>query len=130
MGITVHWDDDAQTIIRWDFENHWTWDEFREAFDESRRMIENITHRVDVIPNVTQTPHLPIGALAEFKRLDRQLPDTVKLIVVAGSFALARPIIALFKKVYRARSWHTAESVEAARAYILTDRQGTKDQTS
>lgn len=127
MGIAVVWDDDEKTIIRWDFDEKWTWDEFHEAFRISLEMSENITYRVDVIPNATKSPHMPIGALAEFKRLDSQLPDIVKLIVVAGTSAFTRSMIELFGKIYRAQSWRTASSLDEARGYIIKDRQREQD---
>lgn len=127
MGIAVVWDDDEKTIIRWDFDEKWTWDDFHEAFRISMDMGENLTYRVDVIPNATQSPHMPVGALAEFKRLDSQLPDIVKLIVVAGTSAFTRSMIELFGKIYRAQSWRTASSLDEARRYIIRDRQREQD---
>ncbi|MCL4256098.1 MAG: hypothetical protein KJ043_20240 [Anaerolineae bacterium] len=127
MGIAVVWDDDEKTIIRWDFDEKWTWDDFHEAFRISMEMGEKLTYRVDVIPNATQSPHMPVGALAEFKRLDSQLPDIVKLIVVAGTSAFTRSMIELFGKIYRAQSWRTAPSLDEARRYILHDRQREQD---
>ena len=130
MGIAVCWDDDEKTIIRWDFDEKWTWNDFHEAFRISMEMGENLTYRVDVIPNATKSPHMPIGALSEFKRLDNQLPSIVKLIVVAGTSAFTRSMIELFGKIYRAQSWRTASSLDEAREYILKDRQRAKDLAS
>lgn len=130
MSIVVYWEDEAQTIIRWDFDEKWSWDDFHEAFRISLVMGENIQHRVDVLANAVKSPNMPMGALAEFKRLDRQLPAFVKLIVVAGSSPFTRSMIELFGKIYRAQSWRTATSVDMARDYILTDRQKAKDWAS
>lgn len=130
MSISVCWDDEAKTIIRWDFSEKWTWDEFHEAFRISMDMGKGITYRLDVIPNATLSPNMPVGALSEFKRLDTQLPDTVALIVVAGSSPFTRSMIELFGKIYRIESWRTAKTVDDAREYILKHRQKTQDLTA
>ncbi len=123
MGIQVVWDDAEQTIIRWDFEPEWDWSDFWEAFSESIRIGEGYTKRVDVIPNVTHTKRLPIGALGAFKSVDTRLPDFVKLVVVAGSDSMTRMMIKTFAQINRIDSWRTATTLEEARAIIAADRQ-------
>lgn len=127
MSIHVCWDDDAKTIIRWDFDEKWSWDDFHIAFRTSLDMGKDIAYRLDVIANVTQAPQMPLGALSEFRRLDSQMPPTVKFIVVAGTSPFVRSMIELFGKIYRVQSWHTAKTVDDARAYIHKDRAKEKD---
>jgi hypothetical protein len=127
MSIDVSWDDDTRTIIRWDFGEKWTWDEFHEAFRLSNEMNNDRSYRVDVIPNAANSPHMPLGALSEFRRLDDQLPSNVKLIVVAGSSPFTRSMIELFGKIYRVQSWRTAKSLTEAREHIIHDRQKEQD---
>ena len=123
MGIQVVWDDSEQTIIRWDFDSDWDWSDFWNAFSESIRIGEGYTKRVDVIPNVTHTKRLPIGALGAFKSVDTRLPDFVKLVVVAGSDSMTRMMIKTFAQINRIDSWRTATTLEEARAIIAEDRQ-------
>ncbi len=127
MSIDVSWDDDTRTIIRWDFGEKWTWEEFHEAFRRSNEMNDDRSYRVDVIPNAANSPHMPLGALSEFRRLDDQLPSNVKLIVVAGSSPFTRSMIELFGKIYRVQSWRTAKSLAEAREHIARDRQKEQD---
>lgn len=123
MSIDVYWEDEAQTIIYWEFSEIWTWDEFRVAFKTSLALGEHLPYRVDVIADATKTPHMPLGALAEFKRLDERLPENTCLIVVAGTSVFTRTMIEVFSKVYRAKSWRTATSIAEARQLIQKDRQ-------
>jgi hypothetical protein len=123
MAIHVVWDDAEQSIIRWDFDSEWDWNDFWNAFAESIRMGEGYTRRVDVIPNVTNTKRLPIGALGAFKSADSKLPDFTKLVVVAGSDSVTRMIIKTFAQINRIESWRTATTVDEARAIIMRDRQ-------
>lgn len=123
MGIQVVWDDAEQTIIRWDFDAEWDWNDFWDAFAKSIRLGEGYTKRVDVMPNVTQTKRLPIGALGAFKSADAKLPDFVKLVVVAGSDSMTRLMIKTFAQINRIDSWRTASTLDEARAIIQSDRQ-------
>jgi len=123
MGIQVVWDDVEQTIIRWDFGTEWDWNDFWDAFAESIRIGEDYTKRVDVMPNVTQTKRLPIGALGAFKSADAKLPDFVKLVVVAGSDSMTRLMIKTFAQINRIDSWRTASTLDEARAIIQSDRK-------
>ena len=78
MAIHALCDDAEQSIIRWGFYPEWDWNDFWEAFAESIRMGEGYTRRVDVIPNLTNTKRLPIGALGAFKSIDTKMPDFTK----------------------------------------------------
>ena len=123
MTIHVVWDDADKSIIRWDFESEWDWNDFWDAFAESIRMGEGYTRRVDVIPDVTHTKRLPIGALGAFKSADAKLPDFTKLVVIAGPDTITRTIIKTFAQINRIDSWRTAITVDEARAIIMKDRQ-------
>jgi len=123
MGIHAVWDDAEHSIIRWDFDPEWDWNDFWNAFAESVRMGEGSTHRVDVIPNVTHTKQLPIGALGAFKSIDSRMPEYTKLVVVAGPNSITGLMIKTFAQINRIESWRTATTLEQARAIIMSDRQ-------
>ena len=123
MAIHALWDDAEQSIIRWDFDPEWDWNDFWEAFAESIRMGEGYTRRVDVIPNLTNTKRLPIGALGAFKSIDTKMPDFTKLVVVAGSDSMTRIMIKTFAQINRIDSWRTAATVDEARTIIADDRR-------
>ena len=123
MGIHVVWDDVEQTIIRWDFEPQWDWNDFWAAFDTSIKMAGGSTYRMDVIPNVTNSKRLPIGALGAFKSIDTKLPEFTKLVVVAGPDSMTSVMIKTFAQINRIDSWRTAKTLDEARVIILKDRQ-------
>ncbi len=122
MGIQVVWDDVEQSVIRWDFGKEWDWNDFWEAFAESMRMGEGYTRRVDIIPNITNTNVLPIGALGAFKTVDTKLPDFVRLVVIAGTDSMTRLMIKTFSQLNGIQTWRTAATLGEARAIILKDR--------
>jgi hypothetical protein len=65
MQIDIHWDDDAQTVIRVDIHPYATWDEFHLMVDRVIWAMRTVSHRVDIIFNVegkpsgNPIPHLP-----------------------------------------------------------------------
>ncbi len=124
MTIQVEWDDSIHSIIRWDFAPEWDWNDFWKAFDTSLEIGNSSPHRVDVIPNVTNTKRLPIGALGAFKTVDARLPEFVRLVVVAGPDTMTRLMIKTFAQINGIDSWRTALTLDEARAIILNDRQG------
>ena len=123
MGIHVEWDDVEQTIIRWDFEPQWDWNDFWAAFDSSIKLAGSSTYRMDVIPNVINSKRLPIGALGAFKSIDTKLPEFTKLVVVAGPDSMTSVMIKTFAQINRIESWRTAKTLDEARVIIHKDRQ-------
>jgi hypothetical protein len=102
MPINFVWDDDEQSIIRWDFSDPWNWDEFRAAFEQSVEIGGNIGRRVDVIPYVGNSKMpVPTGAIGEFSRIARRTPPNTALIVITGGNAFANAVISVFTKIYR-----------------------------
>ena len=123
MGIAVSWDDDAQSIIRWEFEADWNWNEFHLAFDRSLEMAKSVPYRIDVIPNVTHTDKLPAGALGQFKRIYDNSPENTRLIVITGGNRFVNTVIKTFAAIYRIPTWRTVKTLEDARALIRHDRE-------
>ena len=123
MGITVVWDDDAKSIIRWDFEDHWTWEEFYQGFDQSLEMAQSVTHRIDVIPETTHTEHMPPGALTQFRRVFEKSPPHMQLTVVTGANTFGRAILNIFIRLNRISTWRIANTLDEARAIIAQDRE-------
>jgi hypothetical protein len=125
MPIDVVWDDEAETIIRWNFSDPWNWQEFRAAFEKSMEIGGHLPYRVDVIPYLANSRiPVPTGALGEFNRIARTTPKNVGLVVITGGNVLTRTIIDLFTQVYgkAAHNWHTIDSLDKARAMIADDR--------
>ena len=122
MGISVVWDDVEHTVIRWDFAEGWTWDEFQTAFEHSVKMTEDMTRRVDVIPYVEAAKSIPPSALGQFNRITRQMPPITGLVVITGGNTLVNAMISTFRSVYRVGSWRTASTLDEARALIQQDR--------
>lgn len=122
MSIVVHWDDEEQSIIRWEFGEKWSWDDFYAAFDQSLQMAQTVDHRIDVIPDLTRSTWVPPNALTNFNRIQRQMPSNTHLIVITGGSRFDNTLITTFKAIYRINTWRTASTLDEARNIIQQER--------
>lgn len=123
MGITVNWDNPAKTILRYDFDERWSWEEFFVAKKQAYTMIGTVSHKVGVImnapPNVTMPPNMLTHSLSALRN---KHPNTLVLV-----FVLTRPfmraMISTLGKISRlaASSIELATTLDEARA--LADKR-------
>ena len=96
MSITVHWDDEAQTIIRLDV-SPYTWDEFHVAFEEAFALAQSVSNRVDFIVNAPPSIRTPTtNYLPHLQMVFAHVPENAGLFVLAGGSAFGKLIVSLF----------------------------------
>ncbi len=99
--IDVRWNDDNHTIIVWEFDKGWTWDDLfvaRRTFDE---LMNSVTHSVHVIFNMNRTM-LPIGdALSNFKAVGGHVPKNAGLLIVVNATGFGVKITHVVMRVFR-----------------------------
>ncbi|MEO1289907.1 MAG: hypothetical protein AAFV93_19295 [Chloroflexota bacterium] len=54
MPINVTWDNDDHKIVRHVYPQQWDLNDFHRAIEDNASLIESVTHRVDVIADLTQ----------------------------------------------------------------------------
>jgi hypothetical protein len=128
MGIQIMWDDEAKRVIRYRFDERWSWEEFFAAKKEAYNQIATVPHKVGVImdapPNVIMPPNMLTHALSALRN---KHPNTLILV-----FVLTRPfmraMINTLVQVSRlaAASIELASTLDEARA-IVGKRLGTND---
>jgi len=69
MGVQVQWDNEARTILRYDYQGRWKWEQVYEAVNEAYRMIETVPHPVAVMIDMTESAGIPPGALTHGRSL-------------------------------------------------------------
>ncbi len=121
------WDNDDHTVVRYDYNVGWTWDDFREAGKTALEMMSTVNHTVHVIANFADRAFPPMGALGRFKSAQESLPkDTVVVVVGGGAFINA--LVSTFTGLYRHHSSNllVAKSLADARTKVahLRERQG------
>ena len=119
MNIQVSWDNEDQTILRYDYRPGWTWEDFYEADKISHEMIANSVVTVHIIANFADGALPPMGALGRFKSAQENLPEGSVVVVVGGGMFI-NTLVSTFSRIYRAISKNlmVAGSLEEARAKI------------
>lgn len=77
MPVRVYWVNDEQTILRYDFEGVWTWEDFYPVYEQAIQMETSVTHRVDIIINMLDSKSIPGNALSHMKSMTDKLPENV-----------------------------------------------------
>ena len=82
MAISVQWDNEARTIIRWDFEAEWSWDELADTARVSSAMIATREDDVDIILNASGT-RAPNGKITPYQRSAfAYTPSNIRMLVL------------------------------------------------
>lgn len=89
MPVEAYWVDDEQTLIQYDFEGVWTWEEFYPVYGQVVEMMKTVPHKVDNILDLRASRGVPPNALSHLKNLtDKQLPNTGVCIFVTDNSVL------------------------------------------
>ena len=120
MRIEVSWDNAEKTIIRYDYGEDWTWEDFHDANQKSNRMAASVTHIVDLIVDFTHGSPPPAGSLGRFRKAMEDAPKNRGIIVIVGGSFFINSLVAVFSRIYRAlgRRLMTAGTVEEAQVRI------------
>lgn len=123
MAVTVQWDNDSKTILRYDFAGQWTWDEFITAYGQSKILLSSVPHTVHFIANSVDDEsrgYLPPGVLNQTIRVYRMAsPNAGRTVVVSGS-PLFRSVLKFGSRLYPkiTARYSFAASLEEARAML------------
>ena len=100
MPIHVYWEDANQTIVRYDFEGRWTWDELYTAYYQAIAMENSVTQRVDIILDMRTSAFIPANALLHMKNLSEKQPPNVGLSVFVTTNAFVTSLYNTAIKFY------------------------------
>ncbi|MEO8606838.1 MAG: hypothetical protein ABI690_03095 [Chloroflexota bacterium] len=90
MPVRVYGEDETHTLVHYDFEGNWTWDELYPAYYQAIEMEKSVSHRVDVILDMRQSKKIPSNALMHIKNIsDKQPPNIGLSVIVTNSAFLA-----------------------------------------
>lgn len=97
MTVTSGWYDDDRATMFYRFEQQWTWQEYYDARDKIRSLLDTVDYPVDQIYDFSGAAAPPSSILTQFRNVAVKSHDNASgLIVVIGSNglieALARAI--------------------------------------
>jgi hypothetical protein len=101
MSVTANWDNEAKTVVRYDFKDKWTWAEFRTAATEAFAMTRSVPHRVDSISYFHHGATVPSDALFHFSRAMRDAPSNRGTTVIVGGSFFINNLVSTFSKIYK-----------------------------
>jgi hypothetical protein len=123
MPVTVSWDDQQHTTLRFDYNGNWTWEEWYAAMDEAEATINLHGDAVHFIHNVGDSMYLPKNAMTNFKQNAIHFHAMVRLTVIVSDNHFIKVMFNTFKRFVRdwASRYHYVATVGEARQIILDD---------
>jgi hypothetical protein len=126
MAVRVRWFNDAQTILVYEFEGNWTWDEFYPAYQRVLEMTRDIPHRIDVLLDLRRAGRLPLNLLTHVRNISDKQTSNAGLSVIVTNSQFIRAMYQTGCKFYN-RIQHyfgVANSIEEALTLFEAARQG------
>jgi hypothetical protein len=124
MSITVAWDDDAHTIIRYTFTSPWTWDEYRAAIDRAWELARAVDHPTDTITDMSRSHLWPENLFRHIRRSVVEIPESTQTIVLVGAGKFVELALEALRRVYgpQGSKFFTAATLDEARELIRRRR--------
>jgi hypothetical protein len=99
MPIDVFWDDEAKTILRANFSEPWSWEEFHAAIQYGWRMSEAVEQRVIKLNDMRSCTLLPPGdILAHIGAVNNNVPD-FKAVITIGKIPIISVIMPIARQI-------------------------------
>ena len=123
MAIRVQWANDNHTLLRFQFDLDWRWDDLYPAVDEAFRLAGERLQEIDAILEFPAARDLPPGNVLFHARriLDRMPPWQGRAVLVCDQ-PLLRKVASLVNQIYRSR-FTVVVDLQEAQALIALDRQ-------
>jgi hypothetical protein len=125
MGIRIEWDDDNKIAIRYTAEGRWTWDDFYQATNLSREMMDSVPHeQVDYIVDMSKGGFLPQNAMSQLGRVSRSRHAKAGRLVLVGTNAFIKALVNVMAKVNArsATNMYVVDTLDEARLVLAAHR--------
>jgi hypothetical protein len=123
MPVIANWEDDDKHIIRFIYEEPWTWHELFNAMKSVAAEHDELPHKVAWIMDLAQSRNIPTGALTQSKHIAGMRHDntfTTTIVIHSGPF-LAK-LAGIFNTVFGERL-HTKIKMVNTLDEALTEAQ-------
>jgi hypothetical protein len=128
MPVSLHWDNDEHTILRYDFCGRWDWDDFAPEFERASILLRDSNWTVHFIMHLADEVarnHLPPGALIRSINIHRNAPGNTGKTVIVNAGMVYRTVAQTGAAAYPAigKKYMFADTVDEARALLATEPQ-------
>ncbi len=125
MSITVTWDDEQRTRLRYDFRERWNLLTFKRALAKGRALTNSVHTRVDIILDMSQSAARSPDSLTDsLHEILPFIPANSGGVVIATGNAPVHGVIAALSRIYK-RADHTVfmvGSLQQARHLVQLTR--------
>ena len=130
MSIELIWYDEDKTVLRHLYDGHWTPQEFIAAVNESRRLLLDVDHPVDLIIDMRTAEGPPSGINSAYQYADRMVPDNQRLIVMVNPTEYMQAYNQVVGKIAprAAQNRYVVETLDDAVQLIIDYRSQLRDQ--
>lgn len=104
MPVLVDWDNPEKTIIRYQFIDPWTWQEYHETHARGWALISTVRYTVDLILDFNQGGGMPSSALRHFQNAVESVHPNRGYVVIITTNPLIRSVMNALVRIYRYRS--------------------------
>lgn len=124
MPVTVEWFNDEHTMIRYEFIGRWSWEELHDAIEQVQAMIGGVSHRVDILIDLSQNQGIPSGALTQMRGGTLRANRNWGMGVFIGTGTFIRALLNTFTRVYpkMGERYATADTLDDALRLIAQQR--------
>lgn len=125
MPIQVYWEDTEKTIVRYDFQGAWNWDDLYEVYYQAIDMETSVPYRVDIVLDMRASHRIPGNALLHIKNISEKQPPNVGLSVFVTTNAFITSMYNMAIKVYGKIAFYfrLVKTPEEAHAIITSARR-------
>jgi hypothetical protein len=123
MPVSVIWDNEEQTTIRYIFEGRWTLDELFAVMEQEDQMMTSVEHMVDIIVDFQNSGTVPDHLIANFPKIFESSSAShpnVGITVIVGAAGFAEMLANIFSRVFTRMV--TASTLEQAQAIIAKEQ--------
>lgn len=119
MSVYAIWDNAQHTVIRYEFDGRWTWDEFYMVLEQVKGMLDTVPHMVDFIMNST-SDYVPPSFITHFGKIWQEVHPRAGTVLIVSSSGFAKAMYGVVHRLYPAFAGRNVlvPSVEAARGMI------------
>jgi hypothetical protein len=100
VPIQVVWDNIDKTVIRFEFEGSWTWDDLYQASDEATAMLDTVPHMVDFVLDVRNANQIPRDFMNHAGNIANGQNPKRGLLVVVGANRLLRTLGGTLRRLF------------------------------
>jgi hypothetical protein len=130
MGISVGWDNDDKTVIRWTLLDPWDAADFRAAFEQSQTLMKTVEHTVHILADGRAVTKVPVGSvMSNARMMIAGYPSNLGIHVAVSQNLLIRVIDQAVGRLLPkgvGKGIYAVETLDEAYALFAREAQKTK----